>query len=153
MSSSLTSENSKMNDNTGVLATPATATPPGALRPPAPPAAPALSTLLLGSSASSPSGRAGGPKPLSPAAAERMRKTISELDAVLAIGVAAWLRKRGKVLRPRLTDEQKAQLRECFALMDADGSGAVDADEMGAAFKVRVVGWLREGGWVVDDGR
>lgn len=121
------------------------------------------------------------------------RKTISELDAVLAVGIAAWLRKRGKVrawstrsvarqepgrkaahanlrtqtcahagarrapawtatnapvpwlapwlpncqaLRPKLTEEQKEQLLECFDLMDADGSGAIDADEMGAAFKV-----------------
>lgn len=41
-----------------------------------------------------------------------------------------------QALRPRLNDEQKAQLEECFELMDADGSGAIDADELGAAFKV-----------------
>lgn len=41
------------------------------------------------------------------------------------------------MLRPRLTPEQRAQLVECFGLMDADGSGAIDADEMGAAFKAR----------------
>ena len=35
--------------------------------------------------------------PLTAARREELRKTISELDAVLAIGVAAWLRKRGKV--------------------------------------------------------
>jgi 3-oxoacyl-ACP reductase-like protein len=28
---------------------------------------------------------------------QEFRKTISELDAVLAVGIAAWLRKRGKV--------------------------------------------------------
>lgn len=39
-------------------------------------------------------------------------------------------------LRPKLSDEQQKQLEECFELMDADGSGAIDADELGAAFKV-----------------
>jgi hypothetical protein len=42
-----------------------------------------------------------------------------------------------QALRPKLNDEQKQQLEECFELMDADGSGAIDADELGAAFKVR----------------
>lgn len=41
-----------------------------------------------------------------------------------------------QALRPKLTQGQKEQLMECFDLMDADGSGAIDADEMGAAFKV-----------------
>lgn len=41
-----------------------------------------------------------------------------------------------QTLRPKLNDEQKQQLEECFELMDADGSGAIDADELGAAFKV-----------------
>ncbi len=40
-------------------------------------------------------------------------------------------------LKPKLTDAQRKQLGECFELMDADGSGAIDADELGAAFKVR----------------
>lgn len=43
-----------------------------------------------------------------------------------------------QALRPKLSEEQKAQLEECFELMDADGSGAIDADELGAAFKVGV---------------
>jgi Ca2+-binding EF-hand superfamily protein len=42
-----------------------------------------------------------------------------------------------QALRPKLNDEQKQQLEECFELMDADGSGAIDANELGAAFKVR----------------
>lgn len=39
-------------------------------------------------------------------------------------------------MRPKLSEEQKKQLAECFELMDADGSGAIDAQELGAAFKV-----------------
>lgn len=42
-------------------------------------------------------------------------------------------------LRPKLSDEQRKQLEECFELMDADGSGAIDADELGAAFKVGIL--------------
>lgn len=41
-----------------------------------------------------------------------------------------------QVVRPKLTKGQKIQLKECFELMDADGSGAIDADELFAAFKV-----------------
>lgn len=48
-------------------------------------------------------------------------------------------------LRPKLSEEQHKQLEECFELMDADGSGAIDADELGAAFKVCVRVWLT--GW------
>jgi uncharacterized membrane protein YgcG len=40
-----------------------------------------------------------------------------------------------QALRPQLSAEQQAQLEECFQLMDADGSGAIDADELDAAFK------------------
>jgi Ca2+-binding EF-hand superfamily protein len=38
--------------------------------------------------------------------------------------------------RPKLTDEQKMQLKTCFELMDADGSGAIDADELQDAFQL-----------------
>jgi centrin-1 len=38
--------------------------------------------------------------------------------------------------RPKLTDEQKSQLKTCFELMDADGSGAIDADELSDAFEL-----------------
>jgi Ca2+-binding EF-hand superfamily protein len=41
-----------------------------------------------------------------------------------------------QVLKPKLTEEQKKQLMECFELMDADGSGAIDSQELGNAFKV-----------------
>ena len=30
----------------------------------------------------------------------------------------------------------RQQLTECFGLMDADGSGSIDVDELGAAFKL-----------------
>lgn len=38
--------------------------------------------------------------------------------------------------RPKLTDEQKAELKVCFDLMDADGSGSIDADELSDAFEL-----------------
>lgn len=46
-----------------------------------------------------------------------------------------------QLLPPKLNDEQRQQLEECFGLMDADGSGAIDADELGAAFKVGANDW------------
>ncbi|GBG84237.1 hypothetical protein CBR_g38208 [Chara braunii] len=50
--------------------------------------------------------------------------------------IAYWLRKRGKYVRPKLTQTQKVELRECFDLIDSDGSGAIDATELITAFKV-----------------
>ncbi|EFJ50336.1 hypothetical protein VOLCADRAFT_35532, partial [Volvox carteri f. nagariensis] len=38
--------------------------------------------------------------------------------------------------KPKLSDEQKQQMKECFELMDQDGSGAIDAEELAAAFKL-----------------
>ncbi len=40
-----------------------------------------------------------------------------------------------QIPRRKLSDEQKEQLKLCFELMDADGSGAIDDEEMGSAFK------------------
>lgn len=54
----------------------------------------------------------------------------------LASSISGWLRKRGKAVRPELTREQRDELKECFALIDTDGSGAIDADELQEAFKV-----------------
>lgn len=45
--------------------------------------------------------------------------------------------------RPKLTDEQKAQLRTCFDLMDADGSGAIDAEELSEAFELLGMNYSR----------
>ena len=39
-------------------------------------------------------------------------------------------------VRPKLSADQQHQLKECFELMDQDGSGAIGADELGAAFKL-----------------
>lgn len=46
-----------------------------------------------------------------------------------------WARKRGMILRPRLSDEEKREMWECFQLLDADGSGALDEDELLVGFK------------------
>ena len=41
-----------------------------------------------------------------------------------------------QTVKPKLTEEQKANLRMCFRMMDADGSGAIDAEELDAAFRL-----------------
>ncbi|XRB04568.1 centrin-1 [Pycnococcus provasolii] len=67
------------------------------------------------------------------------KKRDAKQDAAsvdVASSIAAWLRKRGKAVRPVLSKEQRDELRECFNLIDADGSGAIDADELIEAFKV-----------------
>eukprot|EP01018_Ginkgo_biloba_P015986 Gb_28609 [translate_table: standard] len=52
------------------------------------------------------------------------------------LGVESWLRNHGKVVRPELSKKQKQELKECFDLIDTDGSGAIDADELLTAFNV-----------------
>lgn len=47
-----------------------------------------------------------------------------------------WLRARGKIPAHDLTSTQRDEIRECFRLLDADGSGALDVDELQMAFKV-----------------
>ncbi|KAJ9530851.1 hypothetical protein QJQ45_028828 [Haematococcus lacustris] len=64
------------------------------------------------------------------------RKDVASINSSLATSIALWLKKHGKAIRPKLSSEQKQQLKECFELMDQDGSGAIDADELGAAFKL-----------------
>ena len=39
--------------------------------------------------------------------------------------------------KPKLTPEQRQQLEQCFRMMDADGSGSINAPELAKAFHVR----------------
>ncbi|CAM6047644.1 unnamed protein product [Sphagnum compactum] len=64
-------------------------------------------------------------------------RVIYGLQAVLQkLSIAVWLRAHGKFVRPELTVKQRQELKECFELIDADGSGAIDASEMLTAFNV-----------------
>lgn len=57
-------------------------------------------------------------------------------DVSQATSIADWMRKHGKAVRPTLSKQERAQLTECFQLMDGDGSGAIDVDELHSAFKI-----------------
>jgi hypothetical protein len=51
-------------------------------------------------------------------------RVIYGLQAVLQkLSIAVWLRAHGKFVRPELTVKQRQELKECFELIDADGSG------------------------------
>lgn len=45
-----------------------------------------------------------------------------------------------QAVKPKLSEEQKANMRTCFRMMDADGGGTIDAEELGAAFKLLGLG-------------
>ncbi|GAX81727.1 hypothetical protein CEUSTIGMA_g9155.t1 [Chlamydomonas eustigma] len=62
--------------------------------------------------------------------------TSSKLSLVDMSDVSAWLRKRGKAVKPKLSTEQLTELNDCFKLMDEDGSGSIDVSELEAAFKM-----------------
>ncbi len=53
-----------------------------------------------------------------------------------SIAIADWLRKHGKAIRPELTRAELDELGECFTMIDADGSGAIDVDELHKAFQM-----------------
>ena len=61
---------------------------------------------------------------------------MERVPVSVSVSIADWLRKHGRAVRPSLTKQERAQLAECFALMDADGSGAIDVDELYHAFRV-----------------
>ncbi|GAX82317.1 hypothetical protein CEUSTIGMA_g9746.t1 [Chlamydomonas eustigma] len=63
-------------------------------------------------------------------------KPLAVVDSILGTSIMSWMRRHGKVVRPKLPKEQLKQLEECFHLMDQDGSGSIDVDELGAAFKL-----------------
>mmetsp|Transcript_21347 Transcript_21347/g.59181 ORF Transcript_21347/g.59181 Transcript_21347/m.59181 type:complete len:414 (+) Transcript_21347:131-1372(+) len=68
------------------------------------------------------------------------KKDLAAVDSALSTSIHLWLRRRRKNVRPKLSADQQHQLKECFELMDQDGSGAIDADELGAAFKLLGIG-------------
>ncbi|KAG1681309.1 hypothetical protein FOA52_007355 [Chlamydomonas sp. UWO 241] len=59
-----------------------------------------------------------------------------EHDAQLYIGVSKWLRAHGKTVKPRVTEEQRAEFQACFKLIDEDGSGAIDTKELENALRL-----------------
>ena len=61
---------------------------------------------------------------------------MKHVPASVSVSIADWLRKHGRAVRPALTKHELAQLAECFALMDGDGSGAIDVEELYKAFRV-----------------
>eukprot|EP00892_Ulva_mutabilis_P007631 jgi/Ulvmu1/523/UM001_0531.1 len=71
-----------------------------------------------------------------PARCPNLHKEMENVNMELFLTMQQWLRLHGKNTRPKLTDEQKAQLKICFDLMDADGSGSIDADELSDAFEL-----------------
>lgn len=61
------------------------------------------------------------------------------VSALVATNPAAALQST----RPKLSDEQKAQLKTCFELMDSDGSGAIDVEELADAFDLLGLSFTR----------
>lgn len=63
--------------------------------------------------------------------------SLKEAMIVLARGAAEpWLRVHGKMRRPEMSKKDAMELRECFDLIDSEGSGAIAADEVPLVFTV-----------------
>jgi EF hand len=61
---------------------------------------------------------------------------MGDLSPFVSASIADWLRKHGRAVRPALSKRERRELEECFSLMDADGSGAIDVEEMWEAFQL-----------------
>lgn len=61
---------------------------------------------------------------------------MRNLSPSVSVSIADWMRKHGYAVRPELSKQERAQLQECFALMDGDGSGSIDVEELHSAFKI-----------------
>ena len=61
--------------------------------------------------------------------------TMKHVPLATSVSIADWLRRHGHPVRHSLTKQERAQLVECFTLMDRDGSGAIDFDELCCAFR------------------
>ena len=55
---------------------------------------------------------------------------------LLASSIDAWRARRGKPPPPRVTPRAAARAKAAFDLIDIDGSGALDAEELGAALSL-----------------
>ncbi|KDD71987.1 hypothetical protein H632_c4051p0, partial [Helicosporidium sp. ATCC 50920] len=61
---------------------------------------------------------------------------MDQAAPLLVCQVTRWLRRHGKTVRPKLRSDQLRTLKQCFEMMDGDGSGAIDADELYEAFQL-----------------
>ena len=75
-------------------------------------------------------------------AAKRVAKRLRARVALLVIErqlaqntINSWLERHGRQVRADISPEEKRVITECFELLDADGSGALDADELEHLFE------------------
>eukprot|EP00741_Cyanophora_paradoxa_P008166 tig00001265_g7903.t1 len=64
-------------------------------------------------------------------------QTHSELqNQLLDFSIIRWLRHHGTRTKPNLTPEQQVELARCFRLLDEDGSGTLESDELARALEM-----------------
>ena len=59
---------------------------------------------------------------------------LSASNAMYTDSVSSWLRVHGKAVRPQLDKRQLDALRECFDIIDTDGTGMITAGELCSVF-------------------
>ncbi|KAK2079867.1 hypothetical protein QBZ16_002262 [Prototheca wickerhamii] len=62
----------------------------------------------------------------------------SAAEARVGDAVRRWLRVHGRTVRPRIGPKKVEELKLCFQMMDEDGSGAIDIEELSEAFKAEM---------------
>lgn len=61
---------------------------------------------------------------------------MRHVSVSVSVSIADWMKRHGYAIVPELSKHERVQLQECFALMDGDGSGAIDVNELYSAFKI-----------------
>ena len=59
---------------------------------------------------------------------------LSAYNVMYTDSVSSWLRVHGKAVRPQLDKRQLDALRECFDIIDTDGTGMITAGELCSVF-------------------
>lgn len=62
----------------------------------------------------------------------------SASNVVYIDSVSSWLHKHGKAVRPQLDRRQLDALRECFDIIDTDGTGTITVEELCSVFTVTI---------------
>jgi len=53
----------------------------------------------------------------------------------LSVSIQSWLRKHGQIVNSAIPEHQRMEIKECFDMIDTDGSGALDVKEVFELFE------------------
>ena len=74
---------------------------------------------------------------------DQTRKSLFDEESLqgglssLSISIQSWLKKRGRAVKTAIPELHKIAIKECFDMIDTNGSNALDVKEVYDLFQVR----------------